>query len=81
MPIIKNSNIETPAPSSNYYGAAQDVSKAIWKNTVSLKANNEFAIFDFLVDRDQGDGSSFSAATTSGCILVSNAVICYPCVP
>jgi len=61
MPIIKNSNVETPAPSSNYYGAAQDVSKAIWKNTVSLKANNEFAIFDFLVERDQGDGSYYHA--------------------
>ena len=67
MPIIKNSNIETPAPSSNYYGAAQDVSKAIWKNTVSLKANNEFAIFDFLVDF--GKISSKSSESAKSMVL------------
>jgi hypothetical protein len=59
MPIIKNNVSQQESTSTGAYGSFQDVSKTIWKNTVSLRANNEFAVFDFLVDRDQGDGSFY----------------------
>ena len=59
MPIIKTNVSQQGSTSTSDYGPSQDVSKTIWKNTVSLRANNEFAVFDFLVDRDQGDGSFF----------------------
>jgi len=59
MPIIKNTVAEPTRGYEGGYGPSQDVSKEIWKNTISLRANNEFAVFDFLVECDQGDASYY----------------------
>ena len=60
MPIIKNSAAQQTSPSSSSgYGEFKDISKTIWKNTVSMRENNEFAVFDFLTPLDQGDGSYY----------------------
>ena len=60
MPIIKNSATQQSSPSSSGgYGEFKDISKTIWKNTVSMRENNEFAVFDFLIPLEQGDGSYF----------------------
>ena len=63
MPIIKNSvaqqSSSSSSSSSSSYGEFKDISKTIWKNTVTMRENNEFAVFDFLTPLDQGDGSYF----------------------
>ena len=60
MPIIKNSATQQSSPSSSGgYGEFKDISKTIWKNTVSRRENNEFAVFDFFIPLEQGDGSYF----------------------
>lgn len=60
MPIIKNNTARQSSPSSSGgYGEFKDISKTIWKNTVTMRENNEFAVFDFLIPLDQGDGSFY----------------------
>ena len=54
MPIIQNSVAQqSSSSSSSSYGDFKDISKTIWKNTVTMRENNEFAVFDFLIPLDQ----------------------------